>query len=343
MRCIVVVLLALVGAAPGYSQCDSVDQVRASDDTLFARDTDSTFDANYFILPNETAPYHGFDLQKDSIRFKYRIGEFALNSKWVYLNNWCREKSFNYDDEGDTARWDYTNSQLSDISRTKTFTVVGGDTLSFYREYFWLDHTTNTYNPAKFVSNDNVYVSVDLINAANGNRIALLDTIKISSTTTSKRPCVFGWKPAIARIAFKVPNSVDTVNAYMKVHVATSGEEGAVFMRYDMLRAGFSKSHLEDAGWQNYAKNVSENNDCTQSCQFSATPKTSPRRLEINVNSGQSQVDCVKIVDVYGNVINSTNLPNSNPYDVSISLAGVYIAAGYKDDSVACTSLVYVP
>ncbi|MCO6465557.1 MAG: T9SS type A sorting domain-containing protein [Bradyrhizobiaceae bacterium] len=264
-----------------------------------------------------------------------------MNSRWVYLETWCHDKQYNFDVQGDSARWDYTNAELSNISRTKTFALAPSDTVSFYREYFWLDKTTNSYNTSKFVSSNSISVVVELVNAENGLRLTLLDSMHIASTG-SNQPCVVSWKPAIARIARQATSIEDTVSAYMQVRVATGGSNAGTFMRYDMLRTSFSKTHLADAGWQDYARNVAEDNNCSQSCTFLAEPLANPRGIQVSIAPGQTAVDALTIFDINGNVLNTTTLPTSSPYTVSVTSSGVYVVVGFKAGSPICTVVTYV-
>lgn len=325
-----------------FAQCDSLGQVHAVDDTLYAMTSDTTVDRSQFVLANEIAPYFYFDLQKDSARLTFAIGEVVHNSHWVYLDHWCKGKSYNYDEAGDSARWDYTNAQLSAISVTKPFTIHAGDTIGFFREYFWKDHISNQFSPSHYVSSDRVILTVELIDAGSGQRIALLDSTWIDSTTSNRKPCIKAWKPVMARIGYVVPASQQNVNVRLRANVATSGFENATFMRYDITRFQQSKRHLEDAGWKTYTQAVVDNTSCQESCVFTASGLSNPRRIHVDIDNGQQQVDCIKIVDLGGNVVNTTMLPAAAPYAIAVQNAGVYIVVGYSGNSPVCTRLTSV-
>lgn len=339
---IVIVAVALFFmASSAFAQCDSLRQVQMHIDTFYAMASDGTVDTTLMVLSNELVPYYSFDFQEDSARFHLHIGEFALNRNWCALN-WCDGKYYNYDDVNGSARCDYTNAQLSDISRTRTFRVVGGDTLSFFREFYWYDSTTQFYNPAKLVSTDEIYGSVELVAAGSNTRIALLDTFSLRSSG-SATPCLYLWRPVVARVEYLVPSYVDSTDAFMRINLHSAGPSGSRFMRYDNMSMALSKTHLAESDWNTYAASVANANNCNQSCTFSVATHTSPREVEISVVPAQTAVDQIKVVDINGNIINATSLPVGLAYTVPIPQAGIYIVAGYKSGSVVCTTLVYAP
>lgn len=334
-----IVLVMWAGHLKG--QCDSLHQVQMERDTFYSVIDDSTVDYGNVVYGNVIVPYYNFDYQQDSCRTKFRIGEFALNSNWIHLY-WCDQKVYNFDEQGDSARWDYTNAQLSAISRTRTFSVSSGDTLGFFREMFWFDNATNSYNPSRIDSDDELYFSVELVNASNGARVMLLDTLSLASSSGTT-PCIFMWRPVVARIGFIVPGSVGTINAYIRVNVSSNGVSGSRFMRYDDMTIVKSSEHLSDADWKTYVANVASANNCSQSCTYSPSGFASPKRIQVAVNGGQTAVDQIDVIDLSGNLMNSTALPTSSPYSVSIVQTGLYIVVGYKNGSFVCSKLVYVP
>lgn len=325
-----------------YSQCDSLSQVQMVADTFFAMNQDSTIDPEHFVLSNEIVPFYNFDYQQDSCRIQYRVGEFSKNSVWLHLQ-WCNEKVYNFDEVGDSARWDYTNAQLSGISRTRTFSVARGDTIGVFREMFWFDNATSSYNPARLKSDDVVSFSIELVDAAANSRMMLLDTLSIRSNGSTTNPCLYAWRPVVARIGHIVPSSVDTTNAFVRVNVAASGSSGSRFMRYDNMTLVKSPTHLTDLGWKEYASNVASSNTCSQSCTFDANGYSNPRRVQVTVSGGQTAVDRIDVIDLDGNVVNTESLPTSFPYSATVTTAGVYVVAGYKNSSLVCTQLTIVP
>lgn len=335
------VLLFAIVAVPGNAQCDSLRQVQMSADTMFAVNQDGTLDTSNFVLSNELTPYYYYEYQQDSTTVTLRIGEFSWNSNWLHLE-WCDQKQYNFDVQGDTARWDYTNAQLSAISRTRTFAVHPGDTLGFYREMFWYDKTTSSFSANHFVSDDDLAYSVELVDAGNGDRVMLLDSIRLQSTSTAT-PCLYLQRPAIARIGHVVPASTGSLNGYIRVNVFSSNTSNNAFIRMDDLALALSKSHLVDAGWKQYAQNVEAANNCHQTCTFTVSSQTSPKQIHINVSSGQTAVDRIDVVDINGNLIQSTSLPTTSPFTVSLGSSGIYIVPGYKNGGVVCTQLVSVP
>lgn len=342
MKHFILAILFMLSLSQLRAQCDSSAQVFSTTDTLYAMTSDTTVDMSMKIAPNEIVPYFSYYLQEDSVNLRIWVGEFALNRNWVYLSPWCSEKTWNFDESGDTATWEYSNFDISTASTSKPFTLHGGDTVSFYRDFFWKDLSTNTFRTDKYVNDDNVYFSVELINSSNNTRIALLDTFKLSSSTSSKKPCFYSWKPVVSRVASKLPTSIGTVTAHFRVNVATGGSSNQLFMRYDRLENLLSQIRLQDSDWKTYSSGIAANNDCTQSCDFTSSSTSSPRKITVSVSSGQTTMNNVKIIDVYGNVLNVTNLPVSSPYDISLSSSGLYIVAGCMSGSIVCTKLILV-
>lgn len=335
-----VLFLALL-AVHSNAQCDSLRQVQMSNDTMFAVNQDGTLDRANFVLSNELTPYYYYEYQQDSVTVTLRIGEFSWNSNWIHLE-WCDQKQYNFDVQADTARWDYTNAQLSAISRTQNFTVQGGDTLGFYRELFWYDKTSSSFNANHFVSDDDLAYSVELVNASNEQRVMLLDSISLKSSST-QTPCMFLLRPVIARIGHVVPSNTSTFDGYLRVNVYSSNSTDNAFIRMDDLTLALSKAHLVDAGWKQYAQNVETANNCHQTCTFTVSAQASPKQIHIAINNGQNAVDRVDVVDINGNLIQSTILPTTSPFTVGVSSPGIYIVPGYKNGGIVCTQLVAVP
>lgn len=323
------------------AQCDSLNQVQLQLDTMYATNEDGTMDRDNIVLSNEIVPYFSFDYQQDSCRVRFRIGEFSWNHHWIHLQ-WCDGKVYNFDPAGDSAKWDYTNAQLSAISRTRTFQVQGGDTLEFFRELFWFDNATNSYNPDRIRSDDDLSFSVELVDAADDTRVMLLDTMSLKSSGGTN-PCLYMWRPVVARIGHIVAGSVGTISAYIRVNVAATGSSGSRFMRYDNMRLALSPAHLTDSGWNSYVASVASANNCTQSCTFSAGALSSPRRVQVSIRGDRTMVDRIDVVDLNGNVIDTTALPVPSPYTVNVAASGLYIVPGYRNASVVCTQLIYVP
>ncbi|MBI2794195.1 MAG: hypothetical protein HYX66_06040 [Ignavibacteria bacterium] len=348
MKTILVLLSLVTLSLPTIdiiAQCDSNGQVLSATDTFYAVKDDFTLDSSIFIPPNELAAYFAFDYQQDSSRFQYRVGEFTKNSQWVYLNNWCLDKVYNFDEKGDSAVWDYSNAALSAISQTRTISVIASDTLSFFREFYWLDNTNGgIINASKLVSDDEISMSVDLVRESDGTRILLIDTIHVSSTTTSKKPCITAWKPVMARIGFLVPSSVsEATNVFVRANVYSSGPSGSSFMRSDMLQYRMSKQSLESSGWQNFSTSVVSENECSTTCYFSLTPLSGPRRISIDVDNGQSSLNKIITYDLYGDLINMTTLPSSDPFILYLSTGGLYISVGMYNESTVCSRVTFIP
>lgn len=345
LKLLYAVVLLVVGSSYCTAQCDSSAQVMVEGDVFYAVDSGTVVDSANTIAASEIAPYFVFDFQQDSSRLIYWVGEFTKNSRWLYLNNWCLDKMYNYDAAADSARWDYSNAALSAISTTKAIPVTAGDTISFYRDFYWLDNTANgTVNATKLVSADEISTSVELVRASNGSRILLVDTVHITPTTSNAKPCITSWKPIMARIAFLVPTTVtDTTTVYLRQNVYSNGSSGSLFMRSDALQYRRSKQHLESPYWLDYASQVTYNNNCEQVCYFSVSGLTNPRRLLIDINNGQTTVDKVSVFDINGNMVHTVSIPTSEPYNTYVATGGIYVVVGYNSGNVVCSRIAQVP
>lgn len=344
MKVVIVVCMLLVSVRAA-AQCDSLAQVMASTDTLYAVDSVGRVDSTIKVAPNELAPYYYFDFQQDSSRVFYRVGEFVLNSRWLYLDHWCLDKVYNFDEQADTAKWEFTNAELSALSRTKTFPAVAGDTVSFYREYYWLDHTNNsTVNAAKLVSDHELSMSVELRLASNDARITLLDSIHINTTTQNGKPCIVSWKPIMARVRYLVPATVtDTTLLYIQANVYASGSAPSTFLRADAHEYCLSPLHLDNSYWQSYANSVASENSCSASCDFSATAYSTPRRIVVTIEQGQTSFTDLAVYDLYGNLVTTASAPLSSPTTLSVQNPGLYIVVALENGSVVCSEIVLVP
>lgn len=108
-------------------------------------------------------------MHTDSCHVRYLVSDVRINGNRIGLKNWCfREAIRNL--EADS---------LSTISRTSTVSYATGDTMSFYREFMWYNPATQTRTATNFRSKDTLDWVVELIDASDGSRLALIDSVGV--------------------------------------------------------------------------------------------------------------------------------------------------------------------
>lgn len=284
-----------------------------------------------------------FEYQNDSTRLRMIFTEFLKSAKWTYLSNWCYERRMNWDCVADSATTDYTNAQISAMSRTKYLHVVAGDVLGFYRSFNWLDKNTGKGNPQKFISADNLSYSVELVDSATNGRIALLDSFFISSTRTDLKPHYYAMFPVASRIRWIAPTSFTSITAFIRVNIFSAGTDNIRWFRSDTYGGAVSEKLLNDVVYKVYCANVEAANTWgtsgTPVCGF--TCSTSGTTFTIAQPASTSGVTSVRVVDVMG-TIHGTYPVSSTSWPVVVTLPnGLYVIVGVASNGqTLCTTKI---
>jgi len=216
-----ILLLTMISAlSPVYGQCDQVPNFVVA--PVFS---DSTMNPDAVV--NTDRIYTGFEFLKrtDSVVSHYRISDFTVNGERVSFETWCDKKNL----------YGLSNAALSDSSVSSDFTVAAGDTVFFLREFSWVTETESEsrFHPDQFRSADTIDYAIELMDAASGNRVALLDSIGALRNVTGSTPTLYGDRALASTVAFKVPSSLDGREVFLRVNVYARGDSGAGFVRRD--------------------------------------------------------------------------------------------------------------
>lgn len=323
-------LISITRATQLFAQCDSNAQVQTS--TYYAV-VDGEVDSTISIPPNEIVPYYYFDSRQRESTIRYRIGEFVHGRNWVYLANWCEDAVHKLAPLGADT---FTDAKVDGLleSRTKSFVVRAGDTISFYREFFWLNNTSNRVDPSSLVLDNNVGYTVELIHdVAQSKPFVVLDSIEFQSSSSSS-PCISSWYPAMQRVLYVIPHNVTEpmpVFFNVRVHSNILSENdplnqpyGSSLLRSDKLQVLLSKLHLEDPYWKEYAQQVSKNTRCDSKCQPHVNIRCSNNIIQLQV-SGESAVKAVQVYNIRGELQVSSTWSMSTEKLIPMARKGVYV------------------
>ncbi|MBI2794429.1 MAG: hypothetical protein HYX66_07260 [Ignavibacteria bacterium] len=337
--------LLLFAAKTGYGQCDSLLQAISSDSgyawAAFRTDGDTTF-----MPPEIFAPYFTFSYEADSSYSTWFFSEFMLNWKHLYLSNWCFKRVINYDTATDSPSEDWTASEMRNRSTTRTFPVIGNDTLQFFRGLSWIDRYSSALSFSRYVNNNEIGYSVELVDSGSGTRLLLLDSFAIETTTDDKKPCINSWYPMGARVRSVVPSTVeDTTSAYIRINAWAFGAAPYPFIREDGIRKMLSGYKLNSSQFTAYSDSVEANNHCggggAGSCDLEEIPTSSPSGILIS-NVVPSSISNIEVRNIDGSLIWWSSVPMaSNPISVTLS-PGLKIVLGMSNSNVICTTKLLI-
>lgn len=327
------------------AQCDSLLQAMTSDSGYVWASTRIDGDTT-FVPPEQFSPYFTFSYEADSSYSEWSFSEFLINRRHVYLSNWCHSRVINYDSATDSPIQQWSPEELRNKSTTRVFPVIGNDTIQFFRRLSWIDRYTSGLSFSRYVNNNGIAYSVELVNSSNGSRICLLDSFLISTTTSSKKPCIYSWYPMGARVRSIVPSTLqDTTNAYIRINTWTNGANPYSFIRQDGMRKMMSAFHLNNSQFTAYSDSVEVNIHCDGggggSCALTVSSLSNPSSLLVSADN-PSNLTNVEVRSIDGALVWSSALPLvSNPAQVSVS-PGLLIVLGIANNVVICTKKVLV-
>ncbi len=328
-----------------YAQCDSLLQAISSD-SGFAWGSVRTDGDTTFWPPEQFAPYFTFSYQADSSYSSWFYSEFLLNRKRLYLSNWCFKRVVNYDAETDNPRADWTPSEMRSRSTTRTFPVIGNDTLQFFRSLSWIDRYSSALSFSRYVNNNVIGYSVELVDSGNGTRMLLLDSFAIGTTTDNGKPCIYSWYPMGARVRSVVPSTVeDTTFAYIRINTWAVGADPYPFIREDGIQKMLSGYYLGSSQFTAYSDSVEANSYCggggAGSCDVVAIPTSSPSGILIS-SPIPSSLTSIEVRNIDGSLIWSSSVPLASSPSTVYLLPGLKIVLGISNSTVICTRKVLV-
>ena len=170
----------------------------------------------------------------------YRIAEFRKNGERLLLSTWSDGTFVNAD-----------NELLNANNCTETFTINTGDSISFYREFGWVEPETRLQDTNNFYALDTLDYSVELVRTSDSTVVALIDSIGVLPRTTPGKPIIYGTRPIMANAYFEVPSSLDNEEVFVRVRLYHRGSGPYWFSREDVIISRMS-SRLRDPDWQEF-------------------------------------------------------------------------------------------
>jgi len=200
------------------------------------------------IARSKILPSFGFEMLNDSCRTMYRLSDVKKNDTAVTLYGWCGGQDIN----------DWEANKLSDSTRTNSFVVFTGDTISFYRELAWYNPFTNEQRAGNYSAKDTLDYAVELVRSSTNERLALLDSIGILRRTTVGTPVLYGTRPIIAIATYAVPSNLNNESVRIRVRVTSRGNGDHYFVRTDRFGLALS-DRVNEQEWQDYLDEMGGN------------------------------------------------------------------------------------
>jgi hypothetical protein len=166
--------------------------------------------------------------------------EFKKNGELLKLAKWLKNRRVNANPD-----------LLSSNSRTDTFTVHSGDTLSLYRDIMWNDPRRRYQDTSNYYALDSLDYVVELVRLSDSMRIALVDSIGILPSAEPGRPRIHGMRPLMASVHYVAPPALEGTRAFLRILLYHRGNGEQWFTRTDVVTLGLSL-RLTDTLWQNY-------------------------------------------------------------------------------------------
>lgn len=279
-----------------------------------------------------------FDMQYPNATVVYRAAEFKRNGDRLFLPGWI---------EGEM--WDsWTAEQVGDTSKTEGFVLATGDTLSFYRELAWYDPDASAMEQTdtNFQSLDTLDFIVELVNAGNGQRLALLDSMGVLRRDAPGTPTYYGQRPILALVNYAVPPAMAGIPAFMRTRLYRRGDGEYEPLRVDEIEFAIS-DRLTDPGWTDYIAaytglpggsapklNVSDQKE-SRNGRLSVVPNPVKDQATIRFRSGASRITNVVVYDELGeSIFVNMNYPEGREIEKSITCefpaSGNYFVALYE-------------
>lgn len=325
------------------AQCDSSFQFYRPDAKIYpltphGADTTAPIDPRIW-----TAQWH-FETQSDSTVTKLVFDDFLSNGRRIWLSNWCREKVWNFNKTTQQYYNEVTNAELSDLSRTTYMPVIAGDTIGFFRHIYWIKRGGAANVPlSKYVSDDAVSYAVELVRQSNGQRMALLDTFRISQSGPSS-PCVYSIYPLASKVRYVIPSHItDTVYACIRVNVYTSGGSNDTFTRADVFSTARVRIFLNNPTFESFMAIVNADNACAASAGNCGMAVANAAPGTVNATVSSNNIVHVKAFSQQGLPVADVAVTSWPSTKALASGAGLFIVCGINTSgAVVCTSTIMV-
>lgn len=186
------------------------------------------------------SPSYHYEMNYDAYRTQFLFSECKKNGALLYLLSWNFESLVHVPEE-----------LMSYNSRTANFLVHAGDTISFYREMEWYNPATNEMFTTNYYALDTLEMVVYLVNGADGSPLVQLDSIGVLPRTTPGMPTIYGARPIMALVSYKVPQAFNGDSVFVGITIKARGSGPHHYTRYDGFTIGVSE-RLKMAEYQNY-------------------------------------------------------------------------------------------
>lgn len=199
-------------------------------DSLFLKRTHGSelLDTNEYCF---SATYQYEMIYDSTSRIGYTFSECKRNNTRLHLRSW-------QDGRLTTA----PIPKYNDSSRTDDFVLAAGDTVSFYRDFRWYNPQQKRQELNNYFSTDTLDFVVDLVDAATGGRLALLDSMGALPCAPPGTPVLYGAHPIIAMIKYAVPPALAGNRAFVRVSMFARGDGLYQPIRLDGTSIGLSRS-----------------------------------------------------------------------------------------------------
>jgi hypothetical protein len=221
-----------------------------SPSAVHAQFTDQTFSGHRWVAvgsgdtvqASDAFAIWNFETANDSSTTRYVFTELKKNGARILFAKWVDEALY--------LNWDET--QLRDSSRSVCFTSSNGDTISFYRQFTWMDKQSATTREYNFYSPDTLDYVVELIKQSDGSRLLLLDSIGVLRRTTRGNPTFYGTDARLAIVKKALP-AVSGDSVFVRVRASQRGDGPYNHVRRDTYGLRLSQ-RLNDTSWQAFAQ-----------------------------------------------------------------------------------------
>jgi hypothetical protein len=246
------VILALLGCVPAHPALAQPSSREIGEDFLAHPESYVEVQDGFFIRsttssgrplqPGEliSAAYQFEMIYDTTSRVQYTLSECMHNGRRLRLLAWR-----------DSHVHSAGAEMMSDSSRTETFAVAPGDTVSIYREWKWYDPRDFRQDTVNFISLDTLDYTVELVSASTASRIAVLDSFGVLPRTTPGPPVFHGSRPIMATARYVVPAAAPADSAFIRIRLYIRGDGLYLPIRRDEITVGSSFA-LEHGYWNGY-------------------------------------------------------------------------------------------
>jgi hypothetical protein len=203
-----------------------------------------SFDAgSQYLSADDTAtaitiyPAYRIIHRSDSCSTIYAVTEITCGGRRLMPAVWCKDSTWE----------NWTDSELSNNTRSKVFPFTAGDTVSLYRSAEWRNHADNMQSPSNYHSDDTLDYVVELWRASTGARHAVIDSFGLLRRVTCGAPGIYGQQALRARLTYAIPPELTGDSGYVRIRVSAHGSERHRFVRHDHITGRKSDQLLEPA------------------------------------------------------------------------------------------------